>query len=319
VREIALVGPLERALHLRSLSMFEGLRPREVGILAQLMKEEFQPAGAVLCLDGAPPTKLRLLVEGSVRNEKAGRALGTQRAPGLIGLSGVLGGRPASVRSVAETPLTLLSIDAQDFLDVIEDRFDVFLELRRYYAAHVARLQRWLGVFRTVEPVDTSSFPSPDRPLGIVERLLCLQRTHAFHGIPLNVLAQLVRDEHEARASAGDTLWRDGDPGNALLLIVHGRVRCGDDSTPGSFVAGPGYILGADAAFGGIPYAYDALCETPVVAISIHATALTDLIEDHFELGRRALGHFAEEDVRLQVRKAALDAADGSTLAPSRA
>jgi CRP-like cAMP-binding protein len=230
-----------------------------------------------------------------------------------VGLSGILGGRTASVRSVTETPVTLLSIDAQDFLDVLEDQFAVFLQLRSAYAANVVRLQRRLGVFHTLGPAPALVLPPHDRPLGIVEQLLFLRRTRAFRALPINLLAELIRDERELRIPAGEPLWHDGDPGALLIAIVHGQVRCSSQGTQeedgergpsGKFVAGPGYVLGADAAFGGIPYAYDAVAESDVVAVGVSATALTDMIEDHFELGRRSLAHFAQEDVRLQERRA---------------
>jgi CRP-like cAMP-binding protein len=219
-------------------------------------------------------------------------------------VSGVLGGRPASVRSVAETPVTLLSIDTQDFLDVLEDRFAVFLQLRKFYAANVARLQRKLGVFHTSGPLHAVDVAPDDRPLNIVEQLLFLQRTSVFRGIPINVLSNLIRDEREVRVPAGEVLWRDGDAGTLLIAIVRGSVRCGTDAAAGSFVATPGYVLGADAALGGIPYCYDAVAETAVAAVSVKATALTDMIEDHFELGRRSLTHFAQEEIRLLARGA---------------
>lgn len=307
--ELSLVGPMERALHMRSLAIFEHLPAREIAVLAQIMKEEYRPAGAILCQDSSSPAQMRLLVDGRVRNEKRGRVLDTQSAPSLVGLSGVLGGRPAAVCSRTETPATLLAIDAGEFLDVLEDRFAVFLELRRFYAAHVSRLQRELRVFRTAEPVDTSAFPPSERPLGVVEQLLCLQRTQAFRGVPLNVLAPLVRDDRELRIGAGETLWRDGDPGALLIVLIHGHVRCGSPDGPGTFVAGPGFVLGADAAFGGVPYAYDAITESPIVAVGVSASRLTDMIEDHFELGRRALAHFAAEEVRLRERRARLERA----------
>jgi CRP-like cAMP-binding protein len=302
--DLQLVGPMERALHLRSLAMFEGLGGQEIAVLAQLMREEDRGYGSVLCQDGVPPSKLHLLVEGRVANSRRGRQFGIQKAPALLGLSGALGGRRASVQSVAESPVTLLSLDTQDFLDVLEDRFAIFLQLRHFYASHVSRLQRRLGLFRTEGPVELPVLPTRDRPLGIVEQLLCLRKTMVFHGIPLNVLAQLIHVEGELRMPAGETLWSDGDPGTRLITVVHGQVRCGGSDRAGEFAAGPGTVLGADAAFGGIPYAYDAVAETDIVAVSIDASALTDVIEDHFELGRRTLAHFAQEDVRLQEHAA---------------
>ena len=306
--EAPLVGPIERALHLRSLAMFEGMPSREIALISQLLKEERYPRGTVLGEEGTPPPKLGLLVDGRVRSEIRGHVLNLLRPPSLIGLSGILGGRAASLRSVADTAVTILTLDAQDFLDVLEDRFAVFLQLRKFYAAGVVHLQRRLGVFHTSGPVGEIPEPPDGRPLSIVEQLLFLQRTRVFRGIPVNVLANLIRDEGELRVEAGDTIWSDGDPGSLLIAVVRGRVRCGVEGAAGHFIAGAGYVLGADAAFGGIPYSYDAIAETPVVAVGLSASALTDMIEDHFELGRRSLAHFAQEEVRLQARAAELTA-----------
>lgn len=73
-----------------------------------------------------------------------------------------------------------------------------------------------------------------------------------------------------------------------LVAIVRGSVRCGTDGATGGFIATPGFVLGADSALGGIPYCYDAVAETPVAAVSVRATALTDRTEDCFEVGRRS-------------------------------
>jgi CRP-like cAMP-binding protein len=140
-----------------------------------------------------------------------------------------------------------------------------------------------------------------------------------FRGIPVNVLAHLIRGEPEIRVNAGETLWRDGDDGAQLLAIVSGRVECRGEGTRGAFVAGPRYVLGADAALGGVPYCYHAVAATPVVAIGVQASALTDLIEDHFELGRRSLEHFAREEIRLQEHASETEPAGAVEAAPRRA
>ncbi len=309
--EVPLVGPIERALHLRSLAMFEGIPSHELALVSQLMKEERYARGAVLAQEGVPPNKARLVVDGRVRHERRGVGLGRAKPPTIVGIGGILGGRTASLRSVAETSVTLLSIDAQDLLDVLEDRFVVFLQLRKFYAESVVRLQRKLGIFHTSGPLPDAAPAPSEQPLSFVEQLLFLQKTSVFRGIPINVLAQLIRGERELRVEAGESLWHDGDPGAQLIAIVHGHVRCGVEGTPGSFVAGRGYVIGADATFGGIPYSYDAVAVSPVVAVSVGAAALTDMIEDHFELGRRSLAHFAREEVRLQER--AVEAASASS------
>ena len=91
------------------------------------------------------------------------------------------------------------------------------------------------------------------------------------------------------------------------------------EGTRGAFVAGPRYVLGADAALSGVPYCYHAVAATPVVAIGVQASALTDLIEDHFELGRRSLEHFAREEIRLQAPASETEPAGAVEAAPRRA
>jgi CRP-like cAMP-binding protein len=112
----------------------------------------------------------------------------------------------------------------------------------------------------------------------------------------------------------GPLLWEP-----QLLAIVSGRVECRGEGTRGAFVAGPRYVLGADAALGGVQYCYHAVAATPVVAISVQASALTDLIEDHFELGRRSLEHFAREEIRLQEHASETEPAGAVEAAPRRA
>jgi CRP-like cAMP-binding protein len=92
-------------------------------------------------------------------------------------------------------------------------------------------------------------------------------------------------------------------------------VRCAAGDPRAAFLAGPSAVLGAYAAFGGVPYAYDAVSETPIVALRVATTTLTDIIEDHFDLGLRALSRFAQEEVRLMELKASRTA-DGRS-APS--
>jgi CRP-like cAMP-binding protein len=90
-------------------------------------------------------------------------------------------------------------------------------------------------------------------------------------------------------------------------------VECRGEGTRGVFVAGPRYVLGA------VPYCDHAVAATPVVAIGVQASALTDLIEDHFELGRRSLEHFAREEIRLQEHASETEPAGAVEAAPRRA
>ncbi len=304
--DLPLVGPLERTLYLQSLPIFDDLRSADVAIIAQLMREEYVPQGTVLYEQGELPSKLHVVVSGTVRNEHNARPIYVHDAPAAAGIHGLLGGPGAGFRGVAETDLTVLAIDSSAFLDVLEDHFDILLHFRRHYALRVVGLQRELGAFLVSRPGPRSKLPSWDCPLGTVERLLCLRRTRLFAEMPINALAQIIRGGDVLRRDAGETLWRTGDPGDVLVVLTSGEVLGAPGDPKAAFRAGPGYLIGADAALGGIPYAYDAVTASPIVGMRIYAAILTDVVEDHFEVGFRTLAHFVQEEARLLIRKAVL-------------
>ena len=304
---VPLVGPLERTLYLQSLPAFDGLRSSQLARLAQLMDEEYIDAGAVLYRQGEPPAKLHFLVDGTVANLRDGRCIYVQEAPAMTGLNGLLGGRGASLEVKAATALTTLSIAGDAFLDLIEDHYDVFLHFRALYAARVESLQKRTGLFHTDH--GGTKFADAPEPGGVVESLLCLRRSVVFADAPVAALVQMIHDDSLVRFAGGQTIWSEGARGTYLLVVVHGEVRCSarDEST--EFHAGPGYVLGADATFGSLPYAYTATALTPVAALRVDAAVITDVMEDHFEFALETLAHFAREEIRLLERSAGDDAA----------
>ena len=297
------VGMFERTLYLRSLPAFDGVRSTDLAAIAHLMRERSVARGTVLYEQGEPTRALHLVVAGIVRNERDGVLVYRENAPAAAGLNGLLGGPVASLRGVAETDLALLDVDGAAFLDVLEDRFDVFLRVRRLFAERVVALQRELCEFRVPTSGIQAQLPCLDRPLDIVERLLCLRRAGPLVEVPINALAQMIRGQQDFELGAGKTLWRAGDPGDFLLVVTHGAVICAPGNEKATFRAGPGFVLGADAAFGGVGYAYDAVVADDLRAIRVDTTILTDVIEDHFEVGLRMLAHFAREEIRLIEKK----------------
>lgn len=299
---VPLVGPLERTLHLQSLSMFEGVRSAQVAHLARLLNEEYVPAGAVLFREGEPAARVHFIVEGSIENRRGGRVIQVQTGPDAAGLHGLLGGAAAAVEGVARTELTTLTIDGNAFLDLIEDHFDMFLHFRGLFAERVASLQKSTAVYNTdYGVVLPDALPEPR---GVVERLLYLRQAPVFDDASVNALAQMIHRKDDYRANPGDEIWREAEPGRFLLFVMRGEVECTTADGRGDFRAGPGYVVGADATFGAIPYAYTARVSKPLVALRVDAAVLNDIQEDHFDFALGTLAHFSREEIRLLAKRA---------------
>jgi CRP-like cAMP-binding protein len=141
----------------------------------------------------------------------------------------------------------------------------------------------------------------PNRPLDFVERILLL-RQGAFARSSVNALSELSRGLTELRFEAGTTLWTEGEPSGTILLGVHGIVKCLSARRDFAFRSGSGQALGALEALGEGPHWYDAVAETPFVALSGQVDGLLDVFEDNFEMALDFLGTISRWRMRLLDR-----------------
>jgi CRP-like cAMP-binding protein len=284
------VGPMERALALRSLPLFRSLRGRELAMLAQLVREHVMPAGTVLHPAGAAVRAVHLLIEGRVREEHAGQVVARREAPEAIGLVELLAAAPAHASATAETRMTALVIDRAALLDVLEEQFPLLLQLRAVLGREIAARQVELGRFDSPAPAGPAEAPPrlPDTP-DLVDCLLCLQRAAELRGLGVAVLAALVRDERATRLPAGERIFAAGEEARRFIVVAEGSVVCTPPESAAPFRAGPGDLIGHNAALTGLPYPYTAVTETPVATIGIDAQVFWDVAEDHFHVALRAL------------------------------
>jgi CRP/FNR family cyclic AMP-dependent transcriptional regulator len=102
--------------------------------------------------------------------------------------------------------------------------------------------------------------PAPEGSEARLRRALA--RSDAFGGLPAAAAEVLVARGRVARLDAGQVLYRRGDPGGSVMMVVTGRVRI-SNSVPGGKEAvigyvDPGDIFGELAVFDGGPRSVDA-------------------------------------------------------------
>jgi CRP-like cAMP-binding protein len=118
-----------------------------------------------------------------------------------------------------------------------------------------------------------------------------------FRRSSIAALAELGRAMAQVRFEPGTVLWREGEPGPGIFLLRSGAVAA--RSAAGvSFRAGPGFPLGALEALGELPRWYEAVTETPVVALQGHMGALVDVFEDGFDVALDYLSVLAQSALR---------------------
>ncbi len=129
--QMAAMAHIEMMVFLQGVDLFTHCNAEQVLRLAAIASDNEFARGDVVFCRGEAPSSLYCVVEGRVRlgNDPAG---GTVVGPnGRFGVLDILSGRPRSGDAVAETDVRLLTIEAEDFFDLLSNNIDIVKALFR--------------------------------------------------------------------------------------------------------------------------------------------------------------------------------------------
>ncbi|HUG55342.1 MAG TPA: cyclic nucleotide-binding domain-containing protein [Vicinamibacteria bacterium] len=281
-------GPVERILYLKRLPIVSTLGGAQLASVAEQMGERFFPRGSVMLREGEPPAALFFPVEGVVHITRGGRVLG-HAGPGLaVAPFHLLARDEQGVGAVAETDTLALELPADRLVEICDDNFAVLHHVIREVSRQIVDQVVKVPGAVTFLGAPGEEARTPARELDLVERIFFLRRAPVFTKASISALAQLSRGLTEVRLPAGVTLWREGEPTGWASMIVSGRVRC-TSSRGHAFTPGPGVALGALDAVADMPRWFDAVTETPVVALQGNMQTLVNVFEDNFAMAMEYL------------------------------
>lgn len=143
---------LERADFLSRTDLFGELGTEDLVVLAAVSEERKLAPGDALFRTGDVPTELYAVVEGSIEALRSGELLFRVDQREALGKLGLLDGEPSVYDAVAVGETTVLAVSHEDFLELLEDRFEVVEAVLRY----LARSFRELGIRPLPHPGDES-------------------------------------------------------------------------------------------------------------------------------------------------------------------
>jgi CRP-like cAMP-binding protein len=299
-----LVPPLERMLHLKRIPMLAGLPSAEIAVVADAANERFFPRGARVLREGEPVPAVHFVVQGALRASRRGASVGRMGPGAGVGGLGVFARDPLGSEVVADEDTLTLELDRDTVAEVLEDRFPILHHILRETSARAISLLRR---FRLDPTAGIAEHPAGDGVSGeidLVDRIFFLRRMTVFQRSSITALADLAKAMAQVRFEAGVTLWHEGETAPGIFLIRSGSVRArsvsGLDFRPGS-----GFPLGALEALAETPRWYEAVTETPVVALQGDMGALVDVFEDNFDMAMDYLAVIAQSTLRVLDWRAA--------------
>jgi CRP-like cAMP-binding protein len=300
--ESRVLGAFERLLHLKRFPLFAGLPRAELALVAEYARERFFPKDEVLLREGEPIASVFIVVDGEVVMRRGGRPIGRAGHGAGVGGLGFLARETEGPEAVAERPTLALEWEGDDALELFEDHFSILHHMLRNICRDLVHLQirtgsEWI-------PRDLAPRPSValDRPLDLVERIFFLRQSTPFVHSSINALAELSRGMVEMHFDPGTVLWKEGEAGPGIHMVVNGTVRCTASGRAEPFRVGSGFPLAAVEAVAEVPRWYDAVTETPVVTLQGNAEGLLDVFEDNFDMAMDYVAAMSQALLRIATR-----------------
>jgi CRP/FNR family transcriptional regulator, cyclic AMP receptor protein len=100
---------------LRDVPLFSGCSVKELGQIAMLADELFQPQGTTLISEGSKGREFFVLVDGTVDVHRSGRKLNSLGAGSFFGEIALVAETPRTATVTATSPVRLLVITGQAF------------------------------------------------------------------------------------------------------------------------------------------------------------------------------------------------------------
>ena len=290
---------LERVLLLRTFAPFVDLAPAHLAAMAEMAEDRFFPAGTEIQPEGVPVRDVHYVIAGEVEIRRAGRPVRTLGERSVVGGLAALAQVEDSAQVVAKTDVSTFSFSQEDQRDVFEDDFEVLVRIMRSVARGFLEARRASGGGAGFQPDDETA-PMPRAPLGLVDMIAFLRRTGPYQQARLEAVAELAQESPEVRFSAGEELWKAGDPSGVSLVMVAGVVTGTAGDGAQTFRFSTGSIVGGLDSLAAVPRWFDATAATDVVAIQVNYGVLLDLLEDHTEMAMDLLRALASNVLRLR-------------------
>lgn len=276
-----MVGRTDRLIALRQFPAFATLAPEDAQAIANRARERRLSAGEVLFREDEPIDQVAFVVRGKVRTQRHGKVLGTYDERSVVGSLATLSELTDGFGVVALEPTTVITLPAEELLEVFEDHFTVVRTVLRGLASGLLDIRRRMGS-GGFQPSEWQPGPQAPPPLDLVGRIAQLRDAMPFAGARMEALADLARDVRETRLDADVQLWEEGEPSGAWLFILHGLVEV-ESSSGMTTTFGPGDVIGALGTLASVPRWYSARTTTELVALRTDDEALFDVMEDHFD------------------------------------
>ncbi len=296
---------IEHELLLRAKLMHiaePGLAPLVAGLAHEV---SFEPREA-LYRAGEPADSFFALSTGDVELSAEGVPPRVVGRPLGLGLLDVLADRPRTFTATAMTPLRAMKVTADDYLDLLEEHFELVMTTMRGVTRAVHEASLALppdGGFVWIPDPEVPAAAAPGSPLSVVQKLAVFRDSPVFSRANIQSLVRLAGLATEARFSRGEVVFERGEAAGKFYVVAGGVVEARHEAPDLVARFRRSDLVCGYGAFGKADNEYVAAALAPSVVLSFREEDFFDVMEEHFELTRSVLAGIASDYERLLVER----------------
>ncbi len=300
-------GVLGWAVELRRWLPFQAMTDDQVFEIVRTGRGVEVEPDSVLFPEDRPLSELWVLLEGRVRlvrDTPYGRLTLAWAEPGdVLGEMELIDGLPTVVRAEAALPGRLLALPHAGLEEVLaRDRYlsvQVYWHFWKLLTRRIRQAnERAERFFQRLFAAGTPEAPRPPRPRAMAEaiRVSDTQKMELFReqGLSAAELQLLTTFSQEERFRQGETIFREGDPGDRLYIVLDGQVRIskfipgvGEEALA---VLDRGEFFGEMALVDGAPRSADAIAHSETTTVlAVDQRVLADILSRDPESALRFL------------------------------
>jgi CRP-like cAMP-binding protein len=259
--------------------------------LTHVLEEEEVPTGDALFSCGEPPEFFYFMREGRVRMTREGGPAWILDGRQVFGMDDAILDRCRTRTAVALDHLKLMRVRMDDWLELLDDSFELARASVITLAQSVASYEQELWTNARVRlpalvhPPDVRA-----QPLTVIERLAVLMDTPLLRGSGVQPLSDLAGACREVFFGPGEPVFARQVPRETIFILLEGEVKTSRNNPEIVWQSGSGEIVCGAAAFGEPALAWEAVASKETRALAFRIEDWFDLMEEHFDMVRSALG-----------------------------
>jgi len=263
--------------------LFAQLAPEHQARIALLLRPVKFERGALLVREGAPAERLVVVTSGDVAVRREDTVLGHLAAGDVVGEAALLSGTThgATVRALA--PVAGFALEAAEF-DLLRNQFApvAFAVLRELGRVLASRVRAATAAIVAV-PVDGHAERGRgDAVPANASRAALLRDLRFFAAFGDDELTELVGRLCERPVPRGTLLFREGDRGDACMIVAEGAVELSVERrgrTIRLLTLGPGRLFGELSLLDGGPRTATCTAYEDAVVLELRSQQFEQLLE----------------------------------------